>query len=92
MRYVQRIRRLNFEDISVRSEHANKTLKSVNLKMEPLQPGNNQTSEIVRVCEVCGVTRSEFSSDLLFREHYKNIRILKKNVLNVAKFVAQNFN
>ena len=87
MRYVQRIRRLNFEDISVRSEHANKTLKSVNLKMEPLQPGNNQTSEIVRVCEVCGVT----SSDLLFREHNKNIRILKKNVLNVAKFVAQNF-
>ena len=46
-------------------------LKSVILKMEPLQPGNNQASEIVRVCEVCGVIWSEFSSDLLFREHYK---------------------
>ena len=43
-------------------------LKSVILKMEPLQPGNNQASEIVRVCEVCGVIWSEFSSDLLFRE------------------------
>ena len=39
--------------------------------VEPLEPGNNQSSNLVVVCEICGALRSEFSTALLFREHYK---------------------
>ena len=39
--------------------------------VEPLEPGNNQSSNLVVVCEICGALRSEFSTALLFREHCK---------------------
>ena len=39
--------------------------------VEPLEPGNNQSSNLVVVCEICGALRSEFSTAFSIWAWYK---------------------